>query len=119
MHHPPFPTGIGHMDRIGLADAEVLEAIVRRHPRIERILCGRLHRAIQVRFGGTLASTSPGPAHQVVLDLDPAASSQFTLEPTAFRLHRWSDDVCLISHMAFIGRFDGPYPFHDGDAPID
>jgi len=119
MHHPPFPTGIGHMDRIGLADPDALEAIVRRHPRIERILCGHLHRPIEVRFGGTLASTCPSPAHQVVLDLDPDAASQFTLEPPAFQLHLWHDKAGLISHTAFIGRFDGPHPFHDGDGLID
>lgn len=119
MHHPPFPTGIGHMDRIGLADAKGLESIVRRHPRIERVLCGHIHRAIQVRFGGTIASTSPSPAHQVVLDLDPQARSQFTMEPPAFQLHLWSDDAGLISHTAYVGRFGGPYPFHEGEAPID
>jgi 3',5'-cyclic-AMP phosphodiesterase len=119
MHHPPFPTGIGHMDRIGLADAKALEAIVRRHPRIERVLCGHLHRAIQARFGGTIASTSPSPAHQVVLDLDPQAPSRFTMEPPAFQLHLWSDEAGLISHTAYVGRFDGPYPFHEGETLID
>jgi len=25
----------------------------------------------------------------------------------------------MISHMAFVGAFDGPYPFYDGDGLID
>ncbi len=116
MHHAPFPTGIGSMDRIGLAGRAPLEAIVRRYPRIERILCGHLHRPIQARFGGTIASTSPSPAHQVVLDLDPDAPLRFTLEPPGFQLHWWHDEVGLVSHTAFIGQFDGPYPYHDADA---
>jgi Icc protein len=119
MHHPPFKTGIGHMDQIGLADAQALEAVVRRHPQVERVLCGHLHRAIQVRFGGTIASTCPGVAHQVALDLSPQAASQFVMEPNAFQLHLWDATGGMISHTAYVGAFDGPYPFYDGDALID
>jgi Icc protein len=119
MHHPPFKTGIGHMDQIGLVDAQALEAVVRRHPQVERVLCGHLHRAIQVRFGGTIASTCPGVAHQVALDLSAQAPSQFVMEPNAFQLHLWDADAGMISHTAYVGAFDGPYPFYDGDALID
>lgn len=119
MHHPPFTTGIGHMDSIGFADPRPLEAIVSRHPQIERILCGHLHRPIHVRFGGTIASTCPSPAHQVALDLDPAARSQFVFEPPAYQLHLWEEGTGLISHTAFIGDFEGPYPFYDGEVLID
>jgi 3',5'-cyclic AMP phosphodiesterase CpdA len=119
MHHPPFRTFIGHMDDIGLANAERLKAIVRRHPQIERILCGHLHRSIQVRWAGTLASTSLSPAHQVALDLVPDAPSQFVMEPPAYQLHKWHPDTGLVSHTAFIGKFAGPYPFYDGGGLID
>jgi len=119
MHHPPFKTAIGHMDQIGLADVQALEAVVRRHPQVERVLCGHLHRSIQVRFGGTLASTCPGVSHQVVLDLSEQAASQFIMEPPAFQLHLWDADAGMISHTAYVGEFDGPYPFYDGDQLID
>ncbi|MEO6918569.1 MAG: phosphodiesterase [Collimonas sp.] len=119
MHHPPFKTGIGHMDNIGLAQPQALAAVVQAHPQVERILCGHLHRAIQVRFGGTIASTCPGVAHQVALDLSPQAASRFVMEPPAFQLHLWDADAGLISHTAYIGEFDGPYPFYDGDKLID
>ena len=119
MHHPPFKTGIGHMDQIGLADAQALAAVVQRHPQVERVLCGHLHRAITVRFGGTIASTCPGVAHQVVLDLSAQAASQFVLEPPGFQLHLWDEEAGMISHTACIGQFDGPYPFYAGDALID
>ena len=119
MHHPPFKTGIGHMDQIGLADAQALAAVVRRHPQVERVLCGHLHRPIQVRFGGTIASTCPGVSHQVVLDLSAQAASQFVMEPPAFQLHLWDAEAGMISHTAYVGEFDGPYPFYDGDQLID
>ncbi|MGQ9366405.1 phosphodiesterase [Azospirillum sp. ST 5-10] len=118
-HHPPFPTGIGHMDRIGLAGAAEEAAVIRRHPQVERVLCGHLHRPIQVRWAGTLASTAPSVAHQVALDLREAAPSAFVLEPPGFQLHLWRDDAGLVSHTAFVEGFDGPYPFFADGKLID
>jgi Icc protein len=120
MHHPPFETLIGHMDDIGLLQgAAELEALVARHPNVERIVCGHLHRSIQVRFGGTLAMTAPSPAHQVCLDLAPSAASAWTLEPPGFVLHALSTRGQLSSHIVASGQFDGPHPFHDGGVLID
>ena len=121
MHHPPFRTLIGHMDRIGLMEgAAELESLLSRYTNIERVLCGHLHRAIDVRFGGTLASTCPGPAHQVTLNLDPNAESNWMLEPPAFRVHAWdAESRRLVSHLAPIGQFEGPYPFHENGKLID
>ncbi|PLC49676.1 phosphodiesterase [Pollutimonas subterranea] len=121
MHHPPFRTLIGHMDDIGLiAGGDVLEAIVSKYKNVERIICGHLHRAIDARFGGTIASTSPAPAHQVTLDLDDAAASTWMLEPPSFRVHAWdARSRRLVTHLAPIGQFEGPYPFHDNGALID
>ncbi|MET3443767.1 3',5'-cyclic AMP phosphodiesterase CpdA [Variovorax paradoxus] len=121
MHHPPFQTLIGHMDEIGLLQgAEALEALVARYSNIERVICGHLHRAIDVRFGGTIASTSPAPAHQVCLDLSPDAPSAWTLEPPGFRVHAWSGrSGRLVTHLAASGTFEGPFPFHDNGTLID
>src|SRR6516225_10844329 len=73
MHHSPFATGIAHMDRYGLRDTAAFGEIVSRNRQIECILCGRLHRAIDRRFAGTVAGTAPSTAHQVLLDLEPEA----------------------------------------------
>jgi 3',5'-cyclic AMP phosphodiesterase CpdA len=59
MRHPPFATGIAHMDRYGLRDIAAFAEIVSRNRQIERILCGHLHRAIDRRFAGTVAGTAP------------------------------------------------------------
>ena len=119
MHHPPFPTLIGHMDEIGLEGADALAAVIERHPQVERVLCGHLHRPIQYRFAGTIASTSPSPAHQVALDLAPDAPSRFKMEPPGFQLHAWRQGMGIVSHTAYIGDFAGPYPFFEGDQLID
>lgn len=120
MHHPPFETLIGHMDRIGLlTGSKELEAIAARFPNVERVICGHLHRSIQVRFGGSIASTVPSPAHQVCLDLAPDAASAWTLEPPSFALHALPHGGRLVSHMASSGQFEGPFPFHEGGKLID
>src|SRR2546426_4627811 len=117
MHHPPFPTLIGHMDRIGLSGSGALARVIARHPQGERVLCGHLHRPIQFRFAGTIASTCPSPAHQVALDLAPDAASAFRMEPPAFQLHAWRKGVGVVSHTAYIGDFAGPYPFKEESCP--
>lgn len=113
MHHPPFATLIDHMDGMGLEDPRQLESIIRKNPQVERVLCGHLHRPIQARFGGTIASTCPSPAHQVALDLAPEADARFKMEPPAFQLHAWRSDTGVITHTAYVGEFAGPYPFED------
>jgi 3',5'-cyclic-AMP phosphodiesterase len=119
MHHPPFETGIGHMDKIGLDGAPGLAAVIARHPNVERVLCGHIHRPIQMRFAGTIASVCPSPAHQVALDLAPDAPSRFRMEPPGYQLHKWTAGNGIVSHTAFIGEFAGPYPFYEGGKLID
>jgi 3',5'-cyclic-AMP phosphodiesterase len=115
LHHPPFATGIGHMDKISLdrQAASKLEALIARHPNVERVLCGHVHRSLHQRFGGTIASIAPSTAHQVVLDLHGDAPSAWTLEPAAFALHYWNAGTGLVSHHAYVDQFDGPHPFFD------
>ena len=119
MHHPPFDTFIGHMDAQGLEDSKGLAAVISRHPQVERLLCGHLHRPIEARFAGTIACTAPSPAHQVALDLATDAASRFVMEPPSFRLHAWTAATGVISHTGFIGAFAGPYPFHENGRLID
>jgi len=113
MHHPPFLTGIAHMDKQGLAGRDGFAAVIGRHRQVERIICGHLHRSIQCRVAHTVASTCPASCHQVALDLAPDAPSAFVLEPPGYQLHRWIDGTGLVTHTAVIGDFEGPYPFYD------
>ena len=119
MHHPPFTTFIGHMDDIGLKGGEALARIIAKYDNVERVLCGHLHRPIETRYAGTIASTCPSPAHQVVLDLARDAASNFVMEPPAFQLHLWTPQAGVVSHTAYVGTFDGPYPFREEGELID
>ncbi len=102
MHHPPFRTGIERMDEMGLEGSEGMAEVVRRHPQVERILCGHLHRPIVKRFGNTVASTCPSTAHQVVLDLRREGRLAIVDEPPACQLHLWNEGLGLVSHTSYI-----------------
>jgi 3',5'-cyclic AMP phosphodiesterase CpdA len=110
MHHAPFVTGLAHVDEVGMEGAAALEQVIARHPQVERVLCGHVHRSTQIRFGGTIASTCPSTAHQAALDLRPDGVDSFTLEPPGFQLHRWNGRT-LFTHTLVVGDFAGPYPY--------
>jgi Icc protein len=104
LHHPPFRTGIDHMDAMMLEDGEALAEVIGRHPQVARVLCGHAHRTIQYRFSGTLGQIGPGVAHAVQLTLA-GAPARWVLEPPAVLLHEWQDGRGLVSHVDFIGDF--------------
>ena len=105
MHHPPFPTGIRPMDRMGLGGSADFADIIRRHPQVERIWCGHVHRASNCRFAGTIAGTAPSTAHQARLDLRPEEPLSFVTEPPGYQLHLWGEDTGLVTHTAVIGEW--------------
>lgn len=112
MHHPPFECGIAHMDEMRLnAGAEEMAAMVRRHGNVESVLCGHVHRPIQMRWAGTVASVAPSPAHQITLALDPAVPLSFIMEPPAIALHRWRPGAGLATHLSYVGDYGGPQSF--------
>jgi 3',5'-cyclic AMP phosphodiesterase CpdA len=113
MHHPPVSCGISHMDCQRLDNPDAFGEIIARHSQIERILCGHVHRPIQVRWNTTTVSIAPSVAHQIVLDLRDNAQPAFNLEPPACHLHVLCADGGLVTHTSYIGKFPGPYS--DGD----
>lgn len=119
LHHPPFISGIGHMDREPFCNAAALEWLIGGHPQVERLLCGHLHRSIQRRFAGSLSCVCPGVSHQIVLDLQPSAPAHFNLEPPGYLLHHWHAEHGLVTHTGVFGEYPGPYPFYDGNGLID
>ncbi|MBY4951943.1 phosphodiesterase [Pantoea sp. DY-17] len=119
LHHPPFLCGIEHMDNQPLRNPAALAAIIQRHPQVERVLSGHLHRSVQARFAGTLACVAPGVSHQVAFDLAENAPANFVLEPPGFLLHRWHAQQGMSTHLCAIGDYPGPWPFYDANGLID
>ena len=121
LHHPPFVTGIAHMDRQNLRNADDLAAIVRRHRRVRLIACGHVHRSTFTTFADVPTTICPAPNHAVDLDLAEARAPSFRVEPPAFHLHTWSEGDgfgTVITHTVPIGEFDGPHPFFGPDGKL-
>lgn len=119
LHHPPFISGIGHMDREPFLNVAALHEVIAVHPQVERLLCGHLHRSMQRRFAGSLCCVCPGVSHQIVLDLQVDAAAHFNLEPPGYLLHHWQGEQGLVTHTGVFGQYPGPYPFYDEHGLID
>ena len=102
-HPPPIMTGIRCMDEIALeaSSAARLGAIVAGEPRIERIVCGHVHRGIQARWHGTVVSICPSTAFQGVLNLRGDAFDAATDEPPMYQVHYWNGDE-LVTHTVAV-----------------
>lgn len=111
MHQPPFATGIPYLDIYGCEGGDRLAAVVARFPAVERIVCGHVHRFMQLRFAGTALCTAPSTTTAIALQLHPDAPPRSFVEPPACLLHHWTPATGLVTHLSPIGRFPGPYPF--------
>lgn len=121
LHHPPFKVGIWHMDRQNLRNASELEPIIRRHPRVQLVATGHIHRAALTMFAGVPTTICPAPNHAVDLDLAELRVPSFKVEPPAFHLHTWFPGEgfgTLVTHQVPIGTFDGPHPFFRPDGKL-
>jgi 3',5'-cyclic AMP phosphodiesterase CpdA len=105
MHHPPFATGIRWIDAAGLYGGREMEAIVARHPQVQRVLCGHAHRPIQLLWGGAIASVAASSCHaQLALTLtdDDGYDMRYTLEPAAMPLLTWEPRFGLVGHTFYL-----------------
>jgi 3',5'-cyclic AMP phosphodiesterase CpdA len=121
LHHPPFQAGIWHMDRQNLQNAGELADVVKRHPRVQLIAAGHVHRATLAMFAGVPATICPAPNHAVDLDLAQLREPSFKVEPPAFYLHVWLPGEgfgSVVTHQVPIGDFDGPHPFFGPDGKL-
>ncbi len=111
MHHPPLPTGIEAMDACSLmTGVDALAALVRGHGSVQGLVCGHLHRPVQMLFGGAPLHVAPSVAHQIALDLRPGAALRAQLEPPKVSLHRWSPVHGLCTHLSYVQAFGPALP---------
>lgn len=104
MHHPPFDSGIGAMDRRGLVEGgERLARLVRAYSGSLRILSGHVHRPYQAIWNGVLCTVAGSPAFQIGLDLDgQAAKSRPVQEPFAYFIHRLDAVGGVVVHARYV-----------------
>lgn len=103
MHHPPFPTGLPDMDRLGCSGAEELARLIVAHGAVAGVVCGHVHRAVFGRWVGTAALVAPSAARQFAPDFAGAGRPVWSAEPPAYLLHRWTADGGLVSHLRTVG----------------
>lgn len=111
LHHPPFLSGIGYLDKYNYTQHNALEAVLRSFWNVEAVLCGHVHRVIVKRWAGTLVCACPSTTSQIALRLAHNAEPESYEGPAACMLHLWEPSAGLISHVSYIGDYPGPYPF--------
>ncbi|MGB0694078.1 MAG: phosphodiesterase [Rhodospirillaceae bacterium] len=113
LHHPPFDTGIAHMDAQRLRNGEALLERLAGFDQLRLVAAGHVHRTITATVSGIPCAIAPSTAHAVGLDLRPEGPSAFDLEPGGVLVHHWTGQA-VTSHFSPTGPWDGPYPFYDG-----
>jgi 3',5'-cyclic-AMP phosphodiesterase len=102
IHQPPFETGIWWMDCVGLKGSELVEAVVRRHPQVIKILSGHVHRLIQSNWGSCSLWVCPSTSVSIAADLDPNHDPAETAEAPTFSLHAHTGRS-IVSHLVPVG----------------
>ena len=100
LHHPPIATGVRAFDDFGIDAAQraALAATLDRHPHVQRVIAGHLHRAITGTTGRTPVFVCPSTDLQLALDLSGNPDFVVTREPPAFAVHLLVEGV-LVSHL--------------------
>jgi 3',5'-cyclic AMP phosphodiesterase CpdA len=106
MHHPPFPSGLPHFDKLGFDGVEEFARIIADAPQVERVICGHIHRPIAVKFAGTTGTVAPATCYAYELALHDPEAFIATREPPGFQIHTWTQDT-LLTHTVPIGDFFG------------
>lgn len=110
LHHPPMAVGITRMDRIQMAHAAELAAVLApQKRRIRHMFHGHLHRPLAGSWMGIPFSSIRGTSHQVALDLSKRETVPGSHEPPAYALVRVTDDAVIVHAHDFLdqtGNFD-------------
>jgi 3',5'-cyclic AMP phosphodiesterase CpdA len=114
LHHPPFYSGMTGTRAKGLLrGGGELDALLRRHNHVVRLLAGHVHRPITAAFGGTIGFAGPTTCYPFGLDTGPERLLNVVHEPPAIAVHLWLPDATpsgadLVSHVQPVGEWDAP-----------
>jgi len=95
VHHPPLETGAAHIDRSRLVDADGFANTLGRHPRVERVLCGHVHRGMHARWANTFVTTCPSVYYEFLIDFRDDSRFTASSEMPGYQLHHIHDDRLL------------------------
>lgn len=111
LHHPPFTSGIGWMDKSGFVGLDRLVAMLSAHGGIDRVVCGHLHRPISSVVSGISAQVGLSTIQHIGLDLEPDAPVTLINDPAGFMLHQFSGNQ-WVTHTRYIATGERPYAPH-------
>ncbi len=100
LHHPPFASHDLLFDTMGLKRADLLRAVVARHPQVIRIVCGHHHRMIVGALAHAPVIVAPSTAWTYSLALrEEDEVARRTPEPCGVLLHVWRPGQGLATHF--------------------
>ncbi len=111
MHHPPFKTGLYYQDTLMCRNGGAFGEIVARHPQIQALMCGHVHRDVVTFWSGVPAYVTASATFSTGMILHPVDDIDPLFEPPTCRVFVWEDGR-LTSHISFIGSF--PYGLSEG-----
>ena len=103
MHHPPLAVGIPLFDGMACRDGPALGGLLAMRDNVEAVICGHVHRAISLRWSGTVVHVTPSPSYQYNLAMREDERLTPVDEPAACRLLLWLPESGLVSHLTTIG----------------
>ena len=109
LHHPPFPSGIGFMDDIGLTNRAEFCEIIANYQGTLRIVCGHIHSMMVVDCAGHIAISAPSPCSTFAYDLRTDAPVGFMTQEDGFLVHKWDAGFQSVRIGMVAGA--GPFPF--------
>lgn len=109
LHHPPFPSGIGFMDDIGLTNRAEFCEIIANYQGTLRIVCGHIHSMMVVDCAGHIAISAPSPCSTFAYDLRTDAPVGFMTQEDGCLVHKW--DAGFQSVRIGLVAGTGPFPF--------
>lgn len=107
LHHPPFQSGIGFMDDIGLTNSTEFRDAVADYQGELRIVCGHIHCMMVSGVAGQTAISCPSPCSTFAFDRRSDAPVGFMALEDGCLLHRWNGGFQSVR----IGPVAGPGPF--------
>jgi 3',5'-cyclic AMP phosphodiesterase CpdA len=109
LHHPPFPSGIGFMDDIGLTNRAEFREVIALYQGTLRIVCGHIHSMMVVDCAGHIAISAPSPCSTFAYDLRTDAPVGFMTQEDGCLVHKWDAGFQSVRIGLVAGA--GPFPF--------
>jgi 3',5'-cyclic AMP phosphodiesterase CpdA len=105
LHHPPFDTGIGWLDQMGIAEGRhEMGKMLRAHGCVVAVLCGHLHHPMRGTWYGVPVLAGPSAANRTVTSGHGTELAAIAVAaPPGYALHRWDETAkTFASELRFL-----------------